>query len=232
MASLGAGQDGIVRIRRTVQAAGSVATAVLVSMLLAACGGSSSSTTSTTTTTVLHSQPATAIWPYYGSAARYHSGVAAARGFAVGMLGMVDPTVGMYHSQSSTTGYVDVAPSVVATPTTVRVALIANSWWATAASTSNIVVTVPVAMQLVTSPIALRGSALAYEGVINVSLYVDGGPMPIAVTTVLGGGDQLRPFSGSLSFTSTKASYGTLMFYAKSAKDGSTSSATAFRVRY
>jgi len=172
------------------------------------------------------------MWPYYGGVARYYTGAAAARGFAAGMLGMVDPTVGTYHGQSSTAGYVDVAPSAVATPTRVRVSLINGSWWATSASTADIAVTSPTSMQLITSPVALRGSAVAFEGVVNVSLYIDGGSVPVSRTTVMGGGDVMRPFTGSMKFSAGHATYGTIIFYTKSMKDGSTALGEAFRIKY
>jgi hypothetical protein len=83
----------------------------------------------------------------------------------------------------------------------------------------------------VTSPLNLAGRGTAYESVINVSLRPDRGAL-FTNSTVMGAMGFMAPFHTSLPFTTPSSQFGALVFYAKSAKDGSTVYATVIRVRF
>jgi hypothetical protein len=201
---------------------------------LCACGNSNPPATSTTTTTVLTTQPTSAIWPFVGDGVRYVTPVAAARSFAVDYVGMTSPLVESFARTDARSGLVTVQPSATGPVTTVHVSRVVgdNSWWVTGATTPDIQVTSPTALQIVNSPMLTRGSSLAYEAVVNVVLRADGSLTPLKKTTVMGGGDVMRPFSGSVSFTKGSPNAGAVTYLIVSAKDGAVSEATVVRVRY
>ncbi len=208
-----------------------VASIVIAGGVLAACG---SSTPTTTTTTVLKTQPSSAFWPQVTSGVRFVTATAAARSFAHDLLGMKSPVVTTV-SSSSKHATLDVEPGAGGPFTEVKVSRVTGdmTWWVTAASTSSISVTAPTSGGIVTvgMPYSLSGSAVAFEGVVNVAFYSDASPSVVTTTTVMGGGDVMRPFSGSLSVPSAGSSYGVVVFTERSARDGSVVRATAVRVK-
>jgi hypothetical protein len=217
-----------------VKVTGAVAAVLLAAVSLAACGSSPSTSTTSTTTTLLHSQPIAAIFPYYADGVRFVTPVAAAREYALRMVHMTSPSIGSYHRQSSISGAVGVAASPGGSVTTVSVSQVTGdgTWWVTGSSSPDVVITQPTVGTRVASPLTLTGNSLAFEAVVNVSVYADGSMTPIGTSTVMGGSTSLAPFSGSVSFTLPASSFGTLFMYVKSAKDNGNVAATAIRVRF
>jgi hypothetical protein len=200
----------------------------LAGAALSACGGSTPPTT-----TAVSQQPATAIWPYYGDGVRYVTPVAAAKGFAVSMLGMVDPAASAYSGRTSHAGLVDVTPPGGGTPTVVRVSQLADTtWWVTSSTFAEATISSPAAGGTVTSPLTVTGTSVAYEAVANVSLFANGMPTPLATATVMGGSTSPMAYRGQVTFTSPAHGYGVLVVYTKTAKDGSTVGGTAQRVNF
>jgi len=94
------------------------------------------------------------------------------------------------------------------------------------------VIGAPTSNAVVTSPLHLSGSSVAYEGVVNVSLRVSGRATPLVTSTVMGGGSQLSPFKGTIRFAGTHGQRGVLVLTELSAKDGSVICATVVPVRF
>jgi hypothetical protein len=78
--------------------------------------------------------------------------------------------------------------------------------------------------------VEVRGNALAFEGNVEVEVRADGQVGALGTGFVTGGGDQMRPFSGSISFETPGAPFGALVLFTRSAENGQVWEATAFRV--
>ena len=193
-------------------------------------------TTDTTTTTApVVSQAATAIWPTIDSSVRYATPVAAANGFARAYLHMTSPVVGAYRAGDTRSGEVPVLGTAGGAETTVLVRQVTSgaSWWVIGAATQDITINIPSTLALVRSPFAITGVSTAYEAVVNISLREDDVSTPLATGTAMGGSmGQLGPFHTSLAFQNPTSTYGALVLYTVSAKDGSVASASVIRLRF
>ncbi|HUZ39855.1 MAG TPA: Gmad2 immunoglobulin-like domain-containing protein [Acidimicrobiales bacterium] len=189
----------------------------------------------TTTTTWAPSQMTTAIWPTIASSVRYATPTAAAGGFALAYLHMTDPVVGAYRAGDTRSGEVPVRSSAGGPETTVLVRQVASdaSWWVIGAATQDITINMPSTLARVNSPLTIAGVSTAYEAVVNISLREDDVSTPLATGTTMGGSmGQLRPFHRTLAFQTPTSTYGALVLYTISAKDGSVASASVIRLRY
>ena len=173
-----------------------------------------------------------AIWPVTPSTSGYTSPVVAARGFAVSLLHMNSPVVGTFSARSATTGVVSVRYSAQSLATYVHVTQFtgAKGWWVVSSTTRDIDLTSPVALASVTSPLTLTGTSIAFEAVVNISLFVDGRSTALVSSSTKGGGTQMAPFHATLHFSNDVHRYGTLIMYTRSMKDGRTVVATARRI--
>jgi immunoglobulin-like protein involved in spore germination len=201
----------------------------------------STTTTSTTTsssssTTVPTSEaggldPMVMIWPTLGSSTRFDDPVAAAQSFAVEVVGFRDPVVGTFEADGSGEGSVVVRPRAQGPATVVLVRQIDDgTWGVVSASTADITLDRPVTGTQITCPLRVTGTALAFEGTVNVTVRDDEGS--IGSGTVTGGGDVPRPFDGTIdcSLASASGGYGTVILTEASAEDGSVVKAVARRV--
>jgi hypothetical protein len=192
-----------------------------------------SATSSPTSLTTTSRAPSwRAIWPVIPTTSGYASPVAAARNFAVSLLHMNAPVVGTLLSRGTSTGIVGVRSDVTSLATNVHVTRFAGAagWWVVSCTTREIDLISPVALAPVTSPLTLTGRSVAYEGVVNISLYIDGRGAALVSTTTMGGASQMAPFRATLHFPRGLKRYGTVIMYTRSAKDGSTVVATARRI--
>ncbi len=196
-------------------------------------------TTSVATTTTLSTTTPTptfvpAVWPWAESSTRYDDPVDAARGFAVDLLGFRDPVLGPYLAGDGRSGEVEVRPEADGPITTVMVRQVSDddSWWVVAAETANIRLTSPGALDEVTSPLELRGQALAFEGSVDVDIVADGSSTPIASGFVTGGGTELAPFEGSFEFEWPDVAGGAIILRTTSAEDGQVWEASVLRIRF
>lgn len=200
-------------------------TAVLVATLVPL------SSTTTTAGAARVAATSRAIWPLSGTVSGFATAQSAARSFAVSRLGM-DPTLTLTSRMGALTGVVTVRPTARALPTNIHVARLspAKGWWVLSCTTPWIDVTSPRALAALTSPLRLSGKGRAFEAVLNVRLFVDGRTSALVSTTVMAGGSQLASFRAALHFSITPARAGTLIVYERSARDGSTTYATARRL--
>jgi hypothetical protein len=201
--------------------------------------GSTTSTTtsSTSTTTVPTSEgpgldPMVVIWPTLGSSTRFDDPVAAVQSFAVEVVGFRDPVVGSFESDGSgSSGTVIVRPRAQGPATTVLVRQVDGATWGVvSASTADITLDQPATGTQIACPLRLTGTALAFEGTVNVTVRDDEGSIGSGFVT--GGGDVPRPFDGTVdcALESAATGYGTVILTEASAEDGSVVKAVARRV--
>ncbi len=210
-----------------------------LSVVMIGCSSNPSSTSSTTTTTVattsttsLESATWTAVWPTTASSTRYQTPDAAAQGFATAYLHMVNPMIGAFEQGDGRSGEVPVQPSSSGPVTTVLVRQLGpdNSWWVLGAGTAAIALTEPVWNASITSPVTLKGTAMAYEGTVQTQVREDDNSKPLGEGYVTGRSDAMGPFSGSLAFTKASTKYGAVVLYTTSAENGAVMEASVIRV--
>ena len=176
----------------------------------------------------------TAVFPYASGDVRYDDPVAAARGFAVDFVGFTDPLVGEFMQGDARSGEVEVRPVADGPVTTVFVRQLGDegTWWVLGSATADITVDSPATGDTITSPVTLTGSALAFEGTVNVEVRQDGARSPIGTGFVTGGGDVMRPFSGEIAFSTPSAERGALVLLSLSAENGQVWEAATLRVAF
>jgi len=181
-----------------------------------ATGSSSSSTDSTEGTTTTASSTTTevpfqtvdralAMYPDPTKSQRFDDPVSATRSFVVDFLGMIDPVIGAFQAGDARSGEVPVQPTangVAGTGYPVTTVLVRqledDTWFVLGAATDDIRLDSPVAGTDIDCPVRLQGQALAFEGVVDVSVLADGVDEPIGTGTVMGGGGPAAPFDGTI----------------------------------
>jgi hypothetical protein len=95
-------------------------------------------------------------------------------------------------------------------------------WTAVRADAADIVVDKPAAKDRISSPAQLRGSALAFEGNVNVEVREDGmvAGQFLGEGFVTGGGGPAAPFAGTIAFTKPTKPGGAVVFFDRSSADG------------
>lgn len=177
----------------------------------------------------------TAIWPWFETDLRYADPVEAAVGFAVDYLGFVDPDASEFMAGDNRSGEVEIraAGTQLTTVVFVRQLTDDDSWWILGAASGNITIDEPEALAEVTSPLTVAGTALAFEGTVDVQLRADGNGEPIFEGFVTGsGGQEPGPYSETFEFTSPGETGGALVMLSLSSEDGSTLEASAMRIFY
>jgi hypothetical protein len=201
---------------------------VLTALLLTACSGdddeSGGTTTSTreTTTTTSASAASTAtttasaattplevgaearLWPRPSSDVRFDEPTAVAQSFARYYAHFDDPVVGDFRAGDARSGEVDVLPRPGGPATTVLVRQGSDDgWYVVASVTDDIVVDKPAAGDSLTCPLAVSGSALAFEAQVNVRIDAflpDGRRVEAGSGFVMGSGSPpAAPFSGEIA---------------------------------
>jgi Immunoglobulin-like domain of bacterial spore germination len=156
----------------------------------------------------------------------------AAREFALS-IGYADPVTGEFRAGDSRSGEVELRAADNTPPSVVFVRQLDDrgSWYVIGAATENIDVATPETLEVITSPLEVAGTALAFEGTVDVVLTADDQDDPLVESFVTGsGGPEPGPFEGSFEFESPDADGGALMFLSRSSEDGSVLEVTALRV--
>lgn len=198
------------------------------------------STTSTlpevTTTTVLAADLDLSVYPDLSTGSRFDDPVALVRSFATSVLGFdTGVVVGELQQGDARSGEVEIHPPSSPGITTVAVRQISDDTWVVvAATTGTIELDTPIGGTRISSPQPLLGRATAFEGHVDVMLYVDGQEAPIATSFVTGHGDgTLGDFRGQLRFTAPKgATRGFLVLSSPNGDDGTTIAAVAIRIHF
>ncbi len=199
------------------------------------------STTETTTpssSTTLDPQAADqALFPDPTSTEQFTDPREAAAAFARQVLGFRgDAVVGAFAQGDSRSGEVGVGVAEGAPPTTILLRQLTDgdAWFVIGATTESIRLDTPIPGAVIRSPQPIIGAGFAFEGHIDVTLYADGQPEPIAQGFVTGRGDGIPgPFNEDLEYeVPDGVTRGVLVLSAPSGDDGSTVVATAVRVRF
>lgn len=194
---------------------------------------SGSPATTTTPASISADEARTVVWPTVGGGTLYADPAEAARGMATGLAGFTDPLVGAFRQGDSRSGEVDIRPSSTGPVTTVLVRQMSDGhWYAIGASSDDLQLSIPDVGTAVSSPVTVSGRSRAFEGTILVTVLAQGDPEPLGRRPLMGGGDALRPFSGTVSFDAPDhATTGAIMLTTESAKDGSIWQATVVPVQ-
>lgn len=192
---------------------------------------SPSTSASPTPTTPPPLDRATVIWPFAGTT--YDDPVALTRAFATTYLRFAAPVVGSFRRGDTRSGEVDVRPIRTGPATTVLVRQVGpgDSWYVIGATTPTIEVTSPETGALVGSPLRITGRAVAFEGTVRVEVRQDGEVGALGSGFVTGGGDEMRPFDGTIPFREPTQRYGTVVLYTASGENGQVWVVAALRVR-
>ena len=175
----------------------------------------------------------TAIWPAPAADYAFATPREAAESFAVDFLGFRNPIVGEFQQGDSRSGEIEIRPIATGPVTTVLLRQLSgeDTLAVLGSATANIEITAPEAMASISSPVTVTGRAHAFEGNVNVRVWNDEGGI-IGEGFVTGGGDEMRPFTGAISFETPGTPYGALLFVTHSAMDGSVWEAASFRVEF
>jgi hypothetical protein len=225
----------------------SIVAAGALSASAAACGGPTTSSLASTTTPAVvttttsgttapppaGSDTWTAVWPTAASTIRYATPQAVATGFAADYLHMGDALVGAFVSGDGRSGEVPVETGTTGPVTTVLVRRLGSggSWWVIGAVAASITVTGPAWGATITSPVTLEGNSVAFEGTVQAEVRADDNGAPLGQGYLTGGSTAMAAFHGTIGFTRPTATYGAVVLYTTSAKDGSVMEATVLRVR-
>ena len=92
----------------------------------------------------------------------------------------------------------------------------------------------PSDLPVVTSPVTVAGAALTFEGAVALRVVEVTGTSVRGLGTgqAIAGGDVMRPFSGTVSFTKPGADTGWVIAFERSARDGTITKATTVRVAF
>jgi len=166
--------------------------------------------------------------------------IAAARQFLTGVVGMNQPVEGplrwVGNGLAEVTFYAR-SPSGQPVPdlaTIVTVQRGAQHWSVIGTSASQILVDSPTRGQLISSPVSVSGRAHVFEGNVTVRVLETRQPTPteIGSSFVTGGGDQLGPFSGQITFNMPDGGSGWVLFTELSAANGEVIIATSVQVGF
>jgi len=191
--------------------------------------------TTGTPTTAPPVDTSTAVFPSGAGATRYTDPVAAARAFALDFVGFSDVVAGPFRAGDARSGEVVIRDNPNGGPaTTVMLRQLGadGSWWVIGSATDSISVGSPGTGEDIASPVTVTGSALAWEGFVAVEIRQDGTREPLGNGVVIGGGDVMRPFSGSITFGTPTQPYGALVLVSHSGENGQIIQASVQRVAF
>lgn len=198
----------------------------------------STSTSSSTTTTEAFPpavDPYGVAFPSPDTSRRFDGPQPAARAYATDVLGFTDPDliVVEYRQGDSRSGEVVVTDREDGPETIIAVRQMDDDhWYALASETTDINVDMPAAGNSLASPFETNGTALAFEGTVDVVVVAQADLAQRGSGFVTGSGvPPAGPFSGSIFFSSTADTPGVLVYRTLSAEDGHVVQATSFPVR-
>jgi hypothetical protein len=166
------------------------------------------------------------------------SAIGTAVSFMQREVGMTRPVASNFRWTGSRTAKLDIRARIEGRTgplTTVSLRRLAKVWYVEGTSARQIRVTRPGVLTRIGSPVRVSGRALAFEGNVSVRVTEDryGPDRLLGSGHVTGGGDQPRPFSGTVAFARpAPGTTGSVVFAELSAVDGTAINATVVRVRF
>lgn len=198
----------------------------------------STTSTSTTTTSAPPFEPevdAFAVaYPSPLTSQRFESAESAAQTYAMDVLGFTELVVGEYRAGDTRSGEVPVTDREGGPETTVLVRQMDDdTWYVLASITEEITVETPTAGAAISSPFETSGTALAFEGTVDVLVRAQDDPAVLGEGFVTGSGTPpAGPFEGSIEFSPpAEETPGIVVYRELSAQDGHVRKATSFPVR-
>ncbi len=198
---------------------------------------SSTTTDATTTTTapfVIEVDPYAVAYPSPLHSQRFDSPEAVAATYATEVLGFTELVVVEFQEGDSRSGEVVIVdrPGRIETIVLVR-QMEDDTWFVLGSQTEDIAVDTPEARDTISSPFDTTGSALAFEGTVDVVVRTQDDPTPVGNGFVTGSGvPPAGPFTDAIEFTPpAEDTPGILVYRTLSAEDGHVLQATSFPVR-
>ena len=174
--------------------------------------------------------------------AEVNSAIATTTSFLRREVGMTTPVASNFRWTGKRTAKLDVRSRIVdgggranmGPITVVSLERLTKVWYVTGTSTKGIVVSRPGRLDRIASPVRVSGKAIAFEGNVRVTVTEDryGKDVVLGAGNVLGRGDEIGPFAGSISFRRPSGTTGSIIFVEPSALDGTPINATVVRVRF
>lgn len=198
---------------------------------------SSTTTSSTTTTTEAFApevDPFAVAYPAPATSQRFEAPESAGQTYATEVLGFTELVVGEYRAGDSRSGEMPVTDRDGGPETTILVRQMEDdTWFVLGSVTEEITVDQPQAGDTISSPFETSGSALAFEGTVNVEVRPQGDPEPLGEGSVTGNGvPPAGPFQGTIDFDApVDETAGIVIYREYSAEDGHVRKATSFPVR-
>ena len=209
-----------------------------------AAGSSTTSTTDTSTTTstteptsttfTLDVDPYGVAFPAPTTSQRFDSAEAVARSYATDVLGFSELEMGDYQAGDSRSGEIPITDRPGHPETTIFVRQMGDDHWYVLGSVApDITVDSPAAGDTIASPFDTDGTALAFEGTVNVTVMTQADLESVGESFVMGSGTPpAGPFQGSIDFDApTEDAPGIVIYRTESAEDGHILQATSFPVR-
>lgn len=195
------------------------------------------STSSTTTTAAPFASEVDAFavaFPSPADSRRFEAPESAAQAYASDVLGFTDLVLGEFREGDARSGEVVITDREGGPETRVLVRQMEDdTWFVLGSQTEDITVDDPAADDAVTSPFETSGSALAFEGTVEVIVMAQGGSRPLGTGFVTGSGTPpAGSFEGTIEFDPpTEETPGIVVYRTSSAEDGHVQQATSFAVR-
>ena len=212
-----------------------VATGTSTTVTTVPVDDSTTTTTASTTTTVpaVVVDPFAVAFPSPADSRRFDAPVPAARAYATDVLGFTALTLGEIGGDTGDTAEVPISDRDGGAETRISLVRVEGSWFVTGSTTANVMVDAPVAGAGLATPFQTDGSALAFEGTVDVLVLEQGDPTPRGTGFVTGSGTPpAGPFSGTIVYSPpAEAVPGVLVYRILSPEDGRVTEATSFPVR-
>jgi hypothetical protein len=195
----------------------------------------STSATSTTTTEPFAPEvdPFAVAYPSPLTSQRFESPEAAGRAYATDVLGFTDLVVSEFRQGDSRSGELPVSNREGGPETLVLLRQMEDgTWYVLGSTTEDITVDEPEARATIGSPFRTTGSALAFEGTVEVLVRTQDDPAVLGEGFVTGSGTPpAGPFEGMIEFDApADETPGIVVYRTTSARDGTVEQATSFPV--
>ena len=197
----------------------------------------STTTTEATTTTqpfVSDVDPYEVAFPDPRTSRRFEDPEPAAQAYATEVLGFTDLDMSEFLAGDNRSGEIEISDRPDGPVTVIRLRIMDDeTWFVMSSETADITVDEPALRDAISSPFQTSGTALAFEGTVQVRVLAQGDEEPLGEGFVTGSGSPpAGPFEGEISFTApAEDTPGVVVYLTTSGEDGHVMQATSFPVR-